>query len=41
MASQLVMTDEPPANLTAGGNFGLVVTAEDANGHVDMPTPGK
>ncbi len=33
-ASQLLVTTQPPATVTAGANFGLTVTAEDAEGNV-------
>ena len=33
-ATQLVVTTQPPASVTAGSGFGLVVTAEDAFGNV-------
>jgi hypothetical protein len=38
-AAQLVITTEPPASVTAGSGFGLIVAAEDALGNVD-PTYG-
>jgi FKBP-type peptidyl-prolyl cis-trans isomerase 2 len=34
-ATQLVITTEPPPNVTAGSGFGLVLSAEDAFGNVD------
>ncbi len=34
VATQLVMTTEPPSSITAGSEFGLVVTADDNLGHV-------
>jgi hypothetical protein len=33
-AAQFVVTAQPPANVTAGANFGLTLTAEDADGNV-------
>ena len=33
-ATQLLITSEPPATVTAGAGFGFTVTAEDANGNV-------
>ena len=33
-ATQLLLTTQPPSNVTAGGQFGLTVTAEDAFGNV-------
>jgi streptogramin lyase len=33
-SSQLVVTQEPPASVTAGSGFGLTVTAEDSSGNV-------
>ena len=38
-ATQLAITIQPPATVTAGSGFGLVVSAEDAFGNVD-PTFG-
>jgi hypothetical protein len=35
VASQWVITTQPPASLTAGAPFGLVVTAEDSFGNVN------
>jgi streptogramin lyase len=32
--TQLVVTQQPPASVTAGSPFGFTVTAEDASGHV-------
>jgi uncharacterized repeat protein (TIGR01451 family) len=34
-ATQLVVTTEPPGNVTAGVGFSMIVTAEDAFGNVD------
>jgi hypothetical protein len=39
-ATQLVVTTEPPASLRAGNTFGLVVSAEDAQGNVDANFSG-
>jgi FKBP-type peptidyl-prolyl cis-trans isomerase 2/regulation of enolase protein 1 (concanavalin A-like superfamily) len=39
-ATQLVITTEPPPNVTAGSGFGLVVSAEDAFGNVDTTFDG-
>ena len=39
-ATQLVVTTQPPASVTAGSGFGLVVTAEDAFGNVDPTFTG-
>ena len=33
-ATQLLITAQPPSTVTAGGNFGFTVTAEDAEGNV-------
>ena len=35
-ATQLVVTTQPPSSVTAGGTFGLTVTAEDSSGNQDM-----
>ena len=40
MATQLAVTDQPPANVTPGDPFNMVITAEDANGHVDSSYNG-
>jgi hypothetical protein len=40
-ADRLVVTTPPPADVTAGSSFGLVVSAEDAQGHVDTTFNGK
>jgi hypothetical protein len=34
-ASQIVITAQPPSSVIAADSFGVVVSAEDANGHVD------
>ncbi len=34
VASQLVITTQPPVSVTAGSAFGLQITAEDSNGNV-------
>jgi hypothetical protein len=39
-ATQLVVTGQPPASITAGAPFGLTVTAEDAFGNVDTTFTG-
>jgi dUTPase len=39
-ATQLVVTGQPPASVSAGGNFGLVVKAEDVLGIVDVSFNG-
>jgi len=39
-AKQLVVTAEPPADLTAGAGFTVTVAAEDANGNVDSTFGG-
>jgi hypothetical protein len=39
-ATQLVVTSEPPADVTAGTGFGLAVAAEDAFGNVDPTFSG-
>jgi FKBP-type peptidyl-prolyl cis-trans isomerase 2 len=39
-ATHLVITTAPPARLTAGAGFGLVVAAEDAFGNVDPRADG-
>jgi hypothetical protein len=40
VATQLVVTTQPPASTTAGTAFGLVVTAEDGSGTVDTSFSG-
>jgi hypothetical protein len=40
VASQLVVTGEPPSALAAGSTFGLVVKAEDSAGNVDTTFNG-
>jgi hypothetical protein len=39
-ATQLLITQQPPSSVTAGGGFGLKVTAEDAQGNVDTGFTG-
>ena len=39
-SSQLVVTAQPPASVTAGSTFGLTVTAEDSSGNVDSSFDG-
>ena len=39
-ATQLVVTAQPPASITAGSSFGLVVMAEDGLGNVDPTFTG-
>ena len=39
-ATQLVVTAQPPATLTAGSGFGLTVSAEDPFGNVDPTYSG-
>ena len=34
VATQLVITSQPPSSVTAGSGFGFIVTAEDANNNV-------
>ena len=38
---QLVVTSQPPSNVTAGSGFGLVVSAENAAGSVDTSFNGR
>ena len=40
LASQAVVTTEPPASVVAGDSFGLVVSAQDANGTTDLTFSG-
>jgi subtilase family serine protease len=40
LATQLAFTVQPPSTITAGDPIGLVVTAEDANGHIDSSYDG-
>ena len=40
-ATQLVVTTQPPATLTAGSSFGLTVWAEDPFGNLDPTFTGK
>lgn len=40
VATQLVVTRQPPSSVTAGSGFGLVVTAEDSFGTVDTSFNG-
>ncbi len=40
-AAKLTVTKEPPASMTAGAGFGLVVTAEDLFGNVEPSFTGK
>ena len=40
MATQLAVTDQPPTNVLVGHPFNMVITAEDANGHVDSSYNG-
>ena len=40
VATQLVVTSQPPSSVTAGSGFGLVVTAEDSFGTVDTSFNG-
>jgi hypothetical protein len=40
LASQAAVTTEPPASVAAGATFGLVVSAEDANGNADLAFRG-
>jgi hypothetical protein len=35
VATRLVITAQPPASVTSGGTFGLMVTAEDDQGNID------
>ena len=39
-ATKLIVTTQPPSTVTAGAGFGLVVTAEDANGDLDPTYTG-
>jgi hypothetical protein len=39
-ASQLVVSAQPPSNVTAGSGFGLTIKVEDANGQVDTSFTG-
>src|SRR5207302_6413423 len=39
-ATHLVVTTQPPATITAGSGFGLVVKAEDDSGNVDTNFSG-
>ena len=39
-ATQVVVTTQPPSVVTAGAGFGLVVSAEDANGNLDPTLHG-
>ena len=39
-AAQLVVTTQPPASVIAGDDFGLVVTAEDPFGNIDLTFNG-
>jgi hypothetical protein len=40
LASRPVVSTEPPASVVAGASFGLVVSAEDANGNTDPTFSG-
>ena len=40
LASQAVVTTEPPSSVVAGDSFGLVVSADDANGNADIDFSG-
>jgi hypothetical protein len=40
LAKQAAVTTEPPASVVAGGSFGLVVSAQDANGNTDLAYNG-
>ena len=40
-ATQLVVTTQPPASVTAGSGFGLIVAAEDPFGNVDPSFAGE
>ncbi len=40
-ATQLVVTSQPPANVTVGAGIGMVVAAEDSFGNVDPTFNGK
>jgi hypothetical protein len=40
VAAQLVVTTPPPATVSAGGTFGLAVTAKDSSGTVDTSFTG-
>ena len=40
LASQAVVTTEPPASVVAGDGFGLVVSARDAHGNTDLTFSG-
>ncbi len=40
LASQAVITTEPPTSVNAGDPFGLVASADDANGNTDVSFSG-
>jgi len=40
LASEAVVTTEPPSSVVAGDSFGLVIAAEDANGNTDIAFSG-
>jgi subtilase family serine protease len=40
MATRLAVTQQPPTTIISGTNYTIIVTAEDANGHVDSSYDG-